>query len=421
MSLMSTRIAFATSLLLFAAGWSAPAECQTLTVLHAFTGGADGSLPGAGLTIDQRGRLYGTDHVGGDVSGQFCAPFGCGVAFQLTNVAGSWVLAPIYTFGGGNDGASPTSTLVFGPDGALYGTTIVGGGGPCDGFSLSGCGTVFSLRPPARACARVTCPWLETVLYRFTGAADGAYPSFGAVVFDRAGNLYGTTRAGGRFGQGAVYELSRSAGGWTESTLYSFTGGSDGSTPFSGVVFDSAGNLYGTTFQGGAAGDGTVFELTPSASGWNFNLLYTFTGGNDGRMPWGGLTLDASGSLFGSTSRGGGAGTVFQLTLLQGTRSFRTIYSLESYPSGTLALDEAGNLYGETVGGGRYANGTVFQLSQSGGNWVYTDLHDFYSDDGVNPFGDTLLSNGTVYGVTEYGGPNHCEQVTCGVAWELRP
>jgi uncharacterized repeat protein (TIGR03803 family) len=341
--------------------------------------------------------------------------------FQLSLAGSSWVLNPLHQFTGAeSDGASPTSTLVFGPDGTLYGTTLAGGSGQCsDYFSWPGCGTVFSIGPPARACERAICPWDETVLYSFTGATDGGYPGFGALALDQAGDLYGTTRQGGAFGQGAVYKLSRSNGAWAELTLYSFTGGTDGAVPYSGVIFDSAGNLYGTTYQGGSSGDGTVFELMPAGSGWSFKLLWTFTGGTDGRMPFGGLILDGSGDLFGSTSRGGGAGTIFEMTSVQGMWTLNPIQNLGGYLTGDLALDQSGDLYGQMIGGGAYGYGAIFKLTRSANNWTYVDLHDFMNSDGADPFGDILLSNGTLYGVTEYGGPYHCQEVTCGVVWEL--
>lgn len=399
--------------------WSSTLMGQTLTVLHDFSGASDGAIPGGGLTIDARGRLYGTAHVGGDPNCTTTGGLGCGVVFQLTHVGSSWVLNPLHEFTGApNDGASPTSTLVPGPDGALYGTTLAGGSGPCSGeFSWPGCGTVFKISPPARTCESTICPWDVTVLHSFTGADDGEYPGYGALVVDNAGNLYGTTSAGGTFGQGTVYELTRSNGAWIESTLYNFTGNNDGSTPYSGVTLDSAGNLYGTTNLGGAQGDGTIFEVQPSGDGWSFALLWTFT--SETERPFGGLILDPSGNLFGSTNDGGGPGTVFEMTLVQGSWRLTTIQNLGSSMYGDLAIDQSGNLYGGILAGGLYGYGAIFKLTPSGSRWIYTDLHDFSNSDGANPFGDTLLSNGILYGVTEYGGPFHCEGVSCGVAWEL--
>ena len=176
-----------------------------------------------------------------------------------------------------------------------------------------GCGTVFSLRPPASACKTASCDWQETVLYRFMGGNDGAYPIFAELILDGMGNLYGTTSGDGGsgcFGNGCgtVYKLTSSDGGWTESVLYNFTGGSDGGLPSAGVIFDTAGNLYGTTHYGGnlacnfGYGCGTVFQLTPSGSGWMEKVLYSFQGASDGASPVGGLIFDSSGNLYGSTS-----------------------------------------------------------------------------------------------------------------------
>jgi uncharacterized repeat protein (TIGR03803 family) len=158
------------------------------------------------------------------------------------------------------------------------------------------------------------------VLYRFLGGTDGAQPQGGDLLFDQAGNIYGTTQGGGSENNGTVYELTPSGGGWTESILYRFTGGNDGGGPLSGLISDGAGNLYGTTVGGGAYGWGTVYELTPSSSGWLIYVLYSFTGGSDGEAAIGGVIFDASGNLYGTTNGGGaggcpnGCGTLFELS-----------------------------------------------------------------------------------------------------------
>lgn len=243
-------------------------QAQTLTVLHTFTAGQDGAEPYAGLTMDRGGNLYGTALGGG------C---GYGTAFKMTKRNGAWVLDPLYWFLGGNDGNAPVARVVFGPNGTLYGTTQFGGGDGCyDGF---GCGTVFSLRPSATACKTSICPWSETVLYRFSGGTDGAEPGYGDLIFDAAGNIYGTAREGGTGcngnGCGVVFKLTPSqGGGWTESVIYSFTGGQDGVGPVGGLIFDKGGNLYGTTIAAGNYGGGTVFELTPNGSSWTEMTLY---------------------------------------------------------------------------------------------------------------------------------------------------
>jgi len=177
--------------------------------------------------------------------------------------------------------------VVIGANGTLYGTTAVGGSG--EG------GTVYNLRPSPRVCVSALCPWTETVLYRFTGGNDGRNPWAG-VVFDQSGNLYGATSNGGSAGAGVVYELMPSHGGWTDQVLYTFTGGQDGENPLATLTLDNAGNLYGTTNVGGTPGCGdfgcgTVYELTPSGSGWTEHILYKFQGGSDGDQPYAGSTI----------------------------------------------------------------------------------------------------------------------------------
>jgi uncharacterized repeat protein (TIGR03803 family) len=254
-------------------------QAQTFTVLHSFSGGLEGGRPEAGLTIDQAGNLYGTTYTGGH-TGNECFS-GCGIVFKLKPSGQDSLLSPLYRFAGGSDGGNPTARVVFGPDGSLYGTTTNGGGIPCGNDAGLGCGTVFNLKPKPTNCTSVPCLWINTVLYRFAGGiGDGADP-LAEVVFDQAGNLYGTTAEGGNssarcsYGDsscGTVFQLARANGGWTESVLYSFTGGNDGGNPEAGLILDPAGNLYGTAYNGGSGNGGTVFELTPSGSGWTENV-----------------------------------------------------------------------------------------------------------------------------------------------------
>ena len=225
------------------------AQAQTFTVLHAFTGRSDGGTPyGVGLTMDAAGNLYGGASYGG-LANQACSYQGsCGVIYKLSHRGSGWVFNTLYEFTG-NDGEQPDGPLVFGPDGVLYGTTFYGGSYSCiDG----GCGVVYSLRPPPSHCQAVSCPWVVTVLHRFNGS-DGARPAFGALVFDNSGNIYGTTSLGGQsppYG-GNVFELTRSGSQWSMNVLHSFTGQDDGYDPWSGLVFDTAGNLYGTHHRWG--------------------------------------------------------------------------------------------------------------------------------------------------------------------------
>lgn len=276
------------------------------------------------------------------------------------------------------------------------------------------------------------------MLYRFTGSSDGATPGSGNVVFDQAGNLYGTTTSGGvqncEFGSpcGVVYELTPSNGGWTESGLYSFQGGSDGDTPEAGVIFDQAGNLYDTTAYGGLAcpgnGCGTVFRLAPSGPDWTEKVLYTFRDGGDGANPEGGLIFDQSGNLYGTAANGGASdgGTVFELTPSSGNWTLALLYSLVGIgnpgPFGNLTMDAAGNLYGTTAGDGAYGYGSVFKLTPSNGGWTYTSLHDFCSSgipcsDGAYPYGNVILDeNGNLFGTASCSGPQGY-----GVVFEITP
>jgi len=213
------------------------AQAQTLTVLYNFTGSNDGALPVGGLTMDRAGNFYGTTTYDGTG--------GHGTVFRLSRAGSGWVLTPLYSFTSAD--GSPNGGVVFGPDGSLYGTICCG-----TGYG----GAVYRLQPPPTACHSVICPWTETVIYTFNGAnGSGAN---GPLVFDQAGNIYGTTFGGGQDG-GVVYELTPSNGGWTESILWYFGIESGGYEPESGVIFDRSGNLYGTTREGGTGGGGTVY------------------------------------------------------------------------------------------------------------------------------------------------------------------
>ena len=391
------------------------AHAQTYTVLHNFTGGRDGGDPYAGLTMDRAGNLYGTASYGGN---------GYGVVYELAHRGSGWVFNSLYNFAGGNDGEGPVARVIIGPNGSLYGTTYGGGDPNCSGGY--GCGTVFNLRPPATVCRSVSCYWSETVLYRFAGGNDGANPLLGDILFDPTGNIYGTTENGGDvgcdgMGCGTVFELSPSGGGWIEKVLYSFMGQSgDGANPFAGVILDSTGNLYGTTKFGGPLSEGTVFKLSPAGSSWTESVIYGFEGTNDGYWPVGGLIIDHSGNLVGTTGSGGvnAGGIAFNLTPL-GAEAI--VHSFDGQQDGgaygTLTADAAGNFYGMTYDDGAYGNGSVFKLTPTQGGWIYTDLHDFTGDDGRCPYGNVVIdAQGNLYG-TAGGGGTYDE----GVVWEITP
>ncbi len=392
---------------------------QTFQVLHSFNDGSDGENPSAGLAIDRGGNLYGTT-VGGGADH-------LGVVFKLSQRGSSWTLTPLYSFMGGSDGASPYAKVVFGPNGSLYGTTADGGGiGDCGD---DGCGTVFNLRPSAQACKTALCSWVETVLYRFTGGSDGGVPS-AAVTFDHAGNIYGTAYAGGSNNSGTVFELTPSGGGWSESVLHSFGGANDGSYPSAEVTFESAGNLYGTTYYGGTTGYGTVFQLVLAGSSWTENILYDFLSeGPVGCCPAGGLILDTAGNLYGASGAGGAhlGGSVIELQPSGSGWNLSLLYALPGSglgPQQSLLMDQSGNLYGtQNQAAGPY--GSVFKLTPSNGGWVYTNLHAFTGGtDGANPLSSLVMdAAGNLYGTTVYGGSPTCgfDGQGCGVVFEITP
>jgi uncharacterized repeat protein (TIGR03803 family) len=392
------------------------AEAQTYDVVHNFTGGSDGANPIAGVTLDSAGNIYGTTSAAGRK--------GFGTVYRLVRSGPNWLFYLVYTFNGltqnSTDGSAPYSRVVIGPDGFLYGTTHSGGNGQgCK--ALHGCGTVYSVKPKP---GNIWVPWEETVLYQF-GTYDGSNPDYGDLVFDQAGNLYGTTRNGGAYLQGAVYKLTPSGGTWSEQVLYSFAGSPDGSAPFSGPIFDQAGNLYGATNAGGAKGWGTAYQLKPSGPPWTENILHNFQGGSDGIAPTGGVVFDPAGDLYGATQTGGagGGGTVFELTpQSSGSWSLNPLYGfLGAGFAGqyrTVAMDNSGNLYGTTSGGGARPWGSVFKLTRSNGGWTYSSLHDFTGGaDGGTPYGSLVFdTSGNLYGTTYTGGANGQ-----GVVFEISP
>ena len=351
------------------------------TVLYTFTGGSDGGQPQAGVFRDAAGNIYGTTSSGGSA--------GQGVVFRLSASGKETVL---YSFTGGADGGRPYAGVSLDAAGNIYGTTLAGG--------TAGLGVVYKVSPSGK----------ETVLYSFTGfPADGAAP-YGGVIRDSAGNFYGTTSSGGASNLGSVFKIDSTG---HESLLYSFS--SSGFRPLGGVVRDSAGNLYGTT-SFGTGGPGSVFKLDP---GGNETVLHSFTNGADGGQPAAGVVLDPVGNLYGTTSGGGsaGAGVVFKIdpmgneTVLCGFASPVDGGS----PYAGVILDSAGNIYGTASTGGAANLGAVFELDPSGNETV---LYNFQGGtDGYSPYAGLVRdSSGNFYGTTVTGGPTQA-----GIVFKLAP
>jgi uncharacterized repeat protein (TIGR03803 family) len=314
------------------------------TILHSFDlATKDGFYPFAGLVF-HKDKLYGTTSDGG-AYGYNCGQFGCGSVFEISRTGKETIL---HSFGASGDGFTPIAAVVFDKMGNIYSTTQYGG--------TYGYGTVFELTPSGT----------ETILHSFGASGDGEYPS-GNLIFDRNGNLYGTTSDGGAYGTrcggtgcGTVFELTTSG---TETILHSFGASGDGFTPLAGLVFDKKGNLYGTTYEGGAYDYGTVFKLTPSGTE---TVLHNFDVYGDGANPTAGLIFDKKRNLYSTASSGDrGYGVVFELTP---SGSEEILWSFEDIPDGAipfggLVFDKAGNLYGTTHYGGAYGGGTVYKVT----------------------------------------------------------
>src|ERR1700722_9437631 len=380
---------------LFLGSLSQPSEAQTYKVIHTFTAkGSDGATPFGGPVLDRLGNLYGSTYTGG--------LYGAGSVYELSPHGTGWKYTSLYSFTGEADGDAPAFGTLARHNGALYGTTEGGGY----------FGVAFKVGP----CTK-TCP--EEVRHSFGQGTDGQEP-VGGVVFDDAGNFYGTTLLGGAYGNGTVYEITPAG---VESVIYSFTGGHDAVNPAAGVTLDAKGNLYGTTSFGGTNGVGAVYELSPSASGWTETILYNFQGLDDGQNPVGGVILDKVGNIYGGTFDGGvnGGGTVYELSPSGGGWTFSTLYSfVGGYggPYNKLALDTKGNLYGATEGEGAKGYGLVFKLTPANGSWEFTDLYDFPDGNkGGQPYGSvTVDKQGNIFGTTNLGGKDNQ-----GVIFEITP
>ena len=354
-------------------------RAQSFHVIHNFTGGTDGANPLNGLTIGAAGYMYGTTSAGG--------AYNNGTVFRIGPTG---VFSTLYAFRGGADGSSPQSFLIQDSTGLLYGTTSGGG--------AYGEGTVFRIASTTK-----------TTLHSFGSGSDGAAP-LGGLAFDSAGNLYGTTSAGGAHGNGAVFMLSKRGILWSESVLYSFGTGTDGTTPYAGVTLDSAGNVLGTTSAGGTYGYGTVFELNKAHS-WAESIVYNFQNQDDGSVPYAGLIADGLGNFYGAATQGGsqGGGSIFELTPAGSGWNFNAFESLEgtgiSGAFRNLMLSSSGTLYGTTHCDGQDSAGTVYELVPGGGTWTYNQLYSFTGGtDGLYSYSNLVTFANRLYGTTNQGG-----------------
>ena len=408
-------------------GWG-----QTYQVIHEFSYGTGGSFPWSELTIGPGGHMYGTTLFGGDNHSFYCY-YGCGIVYDIYLKNSAWIFTPLHEFLI-QEGSNPHSGVIIGADGALYGTTLMGGmqGSDCD---VGGCGTVYKLQPPPNHPTTAMLSWVLNVVYDFTGGDnDGGDPSAG-LVQDQAGNMYGAN-GGGPDNCGLVFQLSRKGSYWNFSEIYNGFYCPDGNVGIGpgGMLVDSQGNLYGVTGNGGhpscpysSDGCGTVFKLTHTDGYWVESTLYEFNGPADGAYP-GGLVMDREGNLYAGTEMGGpyGGGTVWELSPSGSGWTFQVLHSFTSTENiagvvGRLAMDSGGSLYGVTMAEGLYGFGNIFKLTPSGGGRTYTSLYDFCaggypcSDGGAPLRGPTLDSNNNLFGTASEGG------IGAGVIWEITP
>ena len=365
------------SLLLLTA--ARPVQAQTESVLYNFTSNPDGANPGSSLTL-YNGNFYGTTYAGG---------LGSGTVFELTPNGTETILYNFCTLANCVDGENPTySNVIFDGNGNMYGTTYAGG--------ANGLGTVFEL-------SLVGTTWTETVLYSFAGDPDGANPVNG-LIMDASGNLYGVTYNGGIVGDGTVYELTLSAGIWSEQVLQ------DIKSTYAGLTINGAGDIFGNQY-------GSIFQLTPNGKGgYKMTTIYRFTAADaakEGQNPDGTLVFDTAGNLYGTTFKGGtdGFGAVYKLTPpTTGTLWKETLLSkfgtATENPVGGVVLDSSGNIYGTTTGGGKSDDGAVFELVAPTSGTTYTQkvLFTFTGENGNEPFDSLTLSGGYLYGTTYLGG-----------------
>jgi uncharacterized repeat protein (TIGR03803 family) len=397
-----------------------PTQAQTFQLLHTFEG-TDGLAPGA-LTFDGGGNLYGATVEGGIQNCPVPGNAGCGTIFELVKNS-NWASKTLYQFQSRTDGWSPNSPLTLDAGGSLYGTTL-------DGGIEGGGGTVFRLWPTCKDLGCHQIVWSKTVLYRF-GQCDGSGTN-GGLVFDNAGNLYGTTIQFCDQHTGEAYELSPAQnlnGTWNITRQYVFNGPPDGRWPEGPVSFGGDGKLYGSTLGGGNSDLGTVYRLTPAGNTWTECALYSFTGGTDGRKPIGNVIFDGTGTLYGVTNGDWQPSGVYALTSTAGC-SQGAVLPLFSFLPGEgqhlasgLVMNSAGNvMYGAAPFGGKYGFGSIYKLTSTGNGWSYSPVYDFTGgSDGATPQGPLVMdASGNLYGSAAAGGDSNCNSgMGCGTVWMI--
>jgi len=385
-----------------------PEQQGSFKVIHDFSGGGDGASP-LGLALDNAGNLYGPAQSGGN---------GNGTVFQMAKIGANWVLRTLYNFVGGASGNSPQG-LIVGPDRILYGAAT-GGIQNCSGQY---CGFIFDLGPGPTVCRSTSCGWTQHPLYSFTGPTD-AWDG-GGLVSDQAGNLYGVSYGGGAQQQGAVFELSPSIGGWAESILYSFTGGSDGANPVD-LIVGNDGHLYGMAAGGGANGYGVVFQLTSSGDNWTESILYNIPTGQWGSSDPHALIQDSGGNLYGIYQYPGccdsATGLIFMLSPSDGNWVFTELHHGNENLDGNdvfpnMALDAAGNLWGTESADNGCINtvdyGYIFELARASGWQFSTPMA--WNDTYFHTGGALAIdAQGNLYGTT-----GDCGTHNLGTVWEF--
>lgn len=407
----------------------APAT-YTEKLIWDFTDASDGSGPLAGVVADPTGNLYATTQTGGVINGN-----ALGTVDEFTSSGSKWSESTLYTFHG-SDGSVPLATVILDAQNNLYGTTSQGGSTYGIGCNTNGCGAVFKLTHRSKG-------WSESVLYSFTDGSDGGYPQ-GPLSFDQSNNVYGTTAGGGNAacpllgGCGTVFMLTHSSN-WKERIVHAFSA-ADGEYPYTRLVVDSHGNIFGTAPKGGSGcgsiGCGVVFELVKSGSSWSDKTVHAFTNGDDGGSPAAGLITDLKGNLYGTTTAGGthGGGVAYMLVRSRSRWKQKILFDFSSAsgvygPYGELAFDTHGDLFGAAAGGNtctvgrqRFSCGVIYELSPAtSGLWKETTVLQFtFSANGWDPNGALLLdASGAIFGTTQRAHVNGAG--CCGAVYEAMP